>query len=101
MVRRSRGPRSKSRYKMKKEPGCRGMPSVSRMMKSFKPGERVTFRIEPAVHKGMPPIRFSGLCGTVEEKRGRGYVVRFKEKDKVKRVTVGAIHIFPEGGKNL
>lgn len=99
MVRRSRGPRSKSRYKMTKEPGYRGMPSVSRMLKPFEVGDDVTFRINPAVHKGMPPVRFLGLGGVIEEKRGLGYVVRLKDKAKVKKVTVGAIHLSLKGEK--
>ena len=75
MVKRSAGPRSKTRHKLSKKPRARGMPPPSHTLREFAPGNKVDVVINPAIHGGMPHSRFHGLTGTVVERRGESYVV--------------------------
>ncbi|MFH0961857.1 MAG: YfcE family phosphodiesterase [archaeon] len=94
MVKRPRGPRSKTRYKMKKSSRERGVPSVSKIVKKLAPGTVVSINIEPAMHKGLPPIVFQGLTGKVIEQRGRdGYVVEFRQGKALKNLVTTAVHL--------
>jgi len=94
MAKRPRGPRSKSRYKMRKSPRTRGIPSVSKIMKKLEIGTVVSFDVEPSMHRGLPPSVFQGLTGKVVGKRGRdGYVVRFRQGKAWKELVTTAVHL--------
>lgn len=75
MVKRSVGPRSKTRHKLSQAPRKKGAPPPSHTLRDFPPGAKVDVVINPAIHGGMPHSRFHGLTGTVVEKRGDAYVV--------------------------
>jgi len=76
LVRRSKGYRSKTRSLFRKNPRERGKVGLSRLLRTYKPGERVTIRIDPSIHKGMPHRRYHGRVGIVKERRGRSYVIQ-------------------------
>lgn len=98
MAQRSRGRRSKTRYKLQREPRERGMPPPSRSLADFAPGSRVSITIHPAVHKGMPHHRFQGLTGVVEGKQGVAFRVRVVVGKKRKIVLARAEHLTAQGG---
>ena len=84
MVKRSLGPRSKTRHKFSKKPRDRGNPPPSHTLREFEPGTKVDVIVNPAVHGGMPHSRFHGLTGTVTGKQGANFVVDLKVGGKVK-----------------
>ena len=75
MMKKSRGYRSGTRNVFKKHTRQRGLPPLSRILRKYEPGEKVSIVIDPSVHKGQPHMRFHGKIGTILEKRGRAYVV--------------------------
>lgn len=94
MAKRPRGPRSKSRYKMKKGPRQKGIPSVSKIVRVFEPGTVVSIDVDSSYHKGLPPSVFQGLTGKVVERRGRfGHVVEFRQGRALKTLVTTAVHL--------
>ncbi|MFH1787161.1 MAG: 50S ribosomal protein L21e [archaeon] len=87
------GPRYRSRNIMKKPVREKGLPPIGRFMEKYEVGDRVVIKVEPAVPEGMPFIKFNGKCGKVIEKRGRAYVVSFKDKDKRKSAICTPVHM--------
>ncbi len=92
-MRRTRGIRSSSRSKLRKNVRDKGMPPISRMIQEFDEGEKVTIKIEPSIHKGMPDHRFQGITGVIKGKRGKGYLVAIKDKNKPKLIISLPVHL--------
>ena len=95
MVRRSKGYRSKTRTLLRKRPRERGKIGLSRILRAYQPGEKVTIIIEPSVHKGMPHRRYHGKVGIILNKRGRSYVVSVPQGDAIKEIIVRPEHLEP------
>jgi len=93
MVKRSVGPRSKTRHKLSKSHRQRGQPPPSHTLREFAPGAKVDVIINPAIHGGMPHSRFQGLTGTVVEKQGDCYVVDLPVGNKHKTLITRPEHI--------
>lgn len=93
MVQRTGGQRRKTRFKLKKDVKSRSKISLSRYFQTFKEGDRVLLKAEPAVQKGMYLPRFHGNTGTVKGKRGRCYLIHIKDKSKEKDVLVHPVHL--------
>lgn len=93
MVKRSKGIRSKSRQILKKKPRNRGLKSITRALQEFVEGESVNIVIDPAVHKGMPHIRFHGYTGKVEGKQGESYLVGINDGKKHKILIIKPDHL--------
>jgi large subunit ribosomal protein L21e len=93
MVKRSAGPRSKTRHKFSKEARQRGEPPPSHSLREFPAGTKVDVVINPSVHAGMPHSRFHGLTGTVVEKQGECYVVDLPVGNKHKTVISRPEHL--------
>ena len=93
MVKRSKGIRSKSRKILRKKPRDRGIHSITKALQEFKEGDSVNIVIDPAVHKGMPHIRFHGTTGKVEGKQGRSYIVGIKDGNKQKALIIRSEHL--------
>jgi large subunit ribosomal protein L21e len=92
-MKRSKGSRHKTRYKLRKTPRTRGIIPVTKMLKEFDVGEKVHISIEPSVQKGQPHPRFHGRTGTVIGKRGRSYLVEVRD-GKAKKVVISApVHL--------
>ncbi len=93
MVRRSKGYRSKTRALFRKRPRERGKIGLSRLLRTFNPGDKVTIRIDPSVHKGMPHRRYHGRIGIVKERRGRSYVIEVAEGKQTRTVIARPEHV--------
>jgi large subunit ribosomal protein L21e len=93
MVKRIGGNRRKTRAILKKEPRNRGKFSLTRFFQTFKEGEKVFLKAEPAIHNGMYFKRFNGRLGTVLGKQGKCYVVTVDDLGKEKQVIIHPIHL--------
>lgn len=93
MVRRSKGYRSRTRALFHKSPRTRGKIGLSRLLRTFNPGEKVMIRIDPSVHKGMPHRRYHGRIGTVQARRGRSYVVEVKDGKQIHTIIARPEHL--------
>lgn len=93
MVKRSKGIRSKSRQILKKKPRDKGLKSITRALQEFENGENVNIVIDPAIHKGMPSIRFHGYTGKIEGRQGDSYLVKINDGKKPKTLVVKPDHL--------
>ena len=89
----SRGFRKKTRSLLKKKPRERGKLGLSRLLRTYEPGEKVVIKIDPSVHKGMPHRRYQGKVGVIVSKRGRAYEINVTQGDAVKEVIVRPEHL--------
>lgn len=89
----SRGFRKKTRSLLKKKPRERGKLGLSRLLRTYEPGEKVVVKIDPSVHKGMPHRRYQGKVGVIVSKRGRAYEINVTQGDAVKEVIVRPEHL--------
>lgn len=76
----------------KKPVRTRGKISFSRYFQKFKEGDFVAISREPAVTCNFKK-RIQGITGVVEGKRGRAYIVKFKDHNEEKRLLVEPIHL--------
>lgn len=95
MVKSSKGFRARSRGTFTKSVREKGMPPVTRFLRSFEVGERVTVRIESSDVHGMPHPRYQGRTCTVVKKTGRAYLVEFLDGGKIKRLVANPVHLWP------
>lgn len=93
MVVRSKGIRSKSRHILRHRPRERGMPPVTKSLAEFKEGSKVSVKINPTVHGGMPHVRFQGTTGTVVGRQGEAYRVQIVVGRKQKELVVRPEHL--------
>ncbi len=98
MTKRSRGPRSKTRRKLKGR--LKEKFKVEDSLKKFVEGESVVISQNPRVQKGMPHVRFKGLIGKIIEKRGESYAVKFNISKKQKEIVVRPEHLRPAANIN-
>ncbi|MDP4012062.1 MAG: 50S ribosomal protein L21e [Candidatus Nanoarchaeia archaeon] len=87
------GFRRKTRYKLQKHYSQKGKVSIRRFLQSFKEGEHAVLSAEPAYQKGMYLPRFHGRNVIIKAKKGRCYVVTFKDTNKQKDLIVHPIHL--------
>jgi large subunit ribosomal protein L21e len=92
-MQRTKGIRKASRNKLRKRPREKGMPPITRILRSFKIGDKVSIKIEPSVHKGMPHHRYQGITGKVVGKRGDAYEVEIKDLNKTKLIISRPVHL--------
>jgi len=93
MVRRSRGSRSKTRYKLKKSIRVSRANPISKKIQTFDESDLVHIIIDPSVQKGQPHPRFHGKTGKVTEKRGRAYIVDINDGNKAKKLIIRPQHL--------
>ena len=93
MVRRSKGPRSKTRKKLSCHPRERGLSPITRTFQEFNAGEHVNIVIDPSYHKGQPHPRFHGLTGVVDCKRGDAFLLNVKIGNKMKILIIRPEHL--------
>lgn len=93
IMRRSRGFRSKTRYKLKKSVRVGRTNPITKSIQSFHENDLVHIIIDPSVHKGQPHPRFHGKTGRVEEKRGRAYIVEINDGNKSKKLIIRPEHL--------
>ena len=68
-------------------------PGYIRQLKQFEEGESVNIVIDPAVHKGMPHIRFHGHTGKIEGTQGESYCVGINDGKKHKTLIIKSDHL--------
>ncbi|MBU2638101.1 MAG: 50S ribosomal protein L21e [Nanoarchaeota archaeon] len=93
MVQRVGGFRRKTRSKLRKNESQKGKISISRYFQSFKEGDAVILKPEPAVQNGMPFPRFHGKSGIIIGKQGNCYKVSIKDGNMKKMLLVHPIHL--------
>ena len=98
MVERSKGYRSKSRSLLRKRPRDRGKIGLSKILRTYKNGNKVCIKIDPSVHKGMPHRRYHGKVGWIVGKRGSSYEVKVVSGNKAKILLVRPEHLEAYGG---
>lgn len=92
-MRRSRGTRSKTRYKLKKTVRMGRTNPITKKMQMFEENDLVHIIIDPSVHKGQPHPRFHGRTGKVSQKRGRAYIVEINDGNKPKQLIIRPEHL--------
>ncbi len=97
MVKSSKGFRSRSRGTFTKEVRERGLPPVTRFLREFAVGQKVSVRIEPSDPHGQPHPRYQGRTCTVIGKVGRAYRIEFLDGRKRKELIANPIHLIPAG----
>jgi large subunit ribosomal protein L21e len=95
LVKKSSGYRSRTRALLRKDLRERGKLGLSRILRSYKLGDKVCLTIDSGMHKGMPHRRFQGKVGVIQGKRGRSYLVSLRIGDKEKSLIVRPEHITP------
>ena len=95
MVKSSKGFRSRTRGVLSKSVRDRGMPPVTRFLKTFEPGDRVIVRLEASDPHGMPHPRYQGKVCTVVRPVGRSYQIEFLDGGKRKVLIAHPIHLAP------
>ncbi|MEM3570740.1 MAG: 50S ribosomal protein L21e [Candidatus Bathyarchaeia archaeon] len=98
MVERSKGYRSRTRNLLRKRPRDKGKINLSKILRTYKNGDKVCIKIDPSVHKGMPHRRYHGKIGLVIGKRGRSSEVKVISGDKSKILLVRPEHLEAYGG---
>ena len=93
MTTRQGGSRKGTRHKLRKRPRDRGKLTISNLLKTFKLGDKVSLKLEPAIQKGMPHPRYLGKIGKIIKKQGSSYVVEVKDGGKVKQLIAAPIHL--------
>jgi large subunit ribosomal protein L21e len=98
MVKSSKGFRSRTRGTLTKEARERGMPAITRFLRTFEIGSRVVVRLEASDPHGQPHPRYQGRTCTVIGKVGRAYRLEFLDGGKRKELIANPVHLDPAGG---
>jgi large subunit ribosomal protein L21e len=93
MVKASRGLRTGTRRKLKKD--SRSKFTITPYLREFKAKDKVAIKPDPSSHLGMPHIRFKGASGVVLGKRGDAYIVKVKVGKGNKTITARPEHLLP------
>ena len=93
MVRASRGLRTGTRRKLRKDQGSKF--TVTPYLRKFSRDQKVTVKMDPSSHKGMPHSRFKGAAGKIVGTRGDSYLVEVNLGNKKKTIISTPEHIVP------
>ena len=63
MVRKTRGFRAKTRFKIRQKTAYR--PPITKFLQEFRKGQKIVILQEPSSQRGMPHPRFKGKTGKV------------------------------------
>ena len=97
-MRGSKGYYTGTRSLLRKPTRARGKPNIGKLLQVYAIGSEVIIKMDSSVQKSMPHKRFHGKIGTIQEKRGRGYVVSVPQGNAVKSIIVRAEHLEPYTG---
>jgi large subunit ribosomal protein L21e len=95
MVKSSKGFRSRSRGVFTKEARDRGLPAVTKFLREFQIGDRVSVRLEASDPHGQPHPRYQGRTCVVIGKVGRAYKLQFFDGGKSKELIATPVHLVP------
>ena len=70
----------------------RGKLQLSRYFQEFKIGDRAAVIMEPSVQSSFPKV-LQGKTGIIEEKRGKVYLLKIKDKNQGKKYLIEPIHL--------
>ncbi len=70
----------------------RGKLQLSRYFQELKKGDFVAISREPAVQSSFP-VRFQGITGVIDERKGKSYIVKIKDGNKEKELIIEPIHL--------
>jgi large subunit ribosomal protein L21e len=93
MVKASKGPRRRTRKKLQRHAGERGLSPITRALQTYEVGEKANIVIDPSVHKGQPHHRYHGHTGTVVGVRGRAYLLEVRTGGKRRTLIVRPEHL--------
>lgn len=82
----SKGYRRQTRKRFSQAYRKRGMPNTSTYLQTYKRGDYVDIKVNPAVHKGMPHKFYHGLTGKVAVVHKNSLTVRCTRRFGNKRV---------------
>jgi len=89
----SSGTRRKSRSALSKRVREKGRIPLSRLLTSYKEGEKVVINIDPGIHKAMPHKRFQGKVAKIVGTRGKAFILEIPQRKTVKTIITTAHHI--------
>ena len=93
MVQKSRGQRSRSRYKMQ----TKRHVTPNDFLRTFEIGQTVHVAMQPNIKgQGYSYIQFHGLTGKVIGTRGKAYIVEIRDGGMVKKLILEAVHLNAE-----
>jgi len=93
MVKRLGSKNRKTRQKLSKNIHTKSKIRISTYLQSFKSGDRVALKVEPAIQKGQYYLRFHGKTGQVTGSQGECYKVKIRDFNKQKTLLVHPIHL--------
>lgn len=89
----SKGKRSKTRKKLRKNIRERGKLSTSKIIQDFPIDSKARIKINPSVPQGQPHAKFHGETGVITGKQGKAYVLKIKNGNKYKKVIAKPEHL--------
>lgn len=89
----SKGKRSGTRKKLRKDIKDRGKLSTKKITQDFSIGTKVSIDIDSSVMKGQPHPRFYGKTGTISKKQGKAYIVSIRNGGKIKKIISRPEHL--------
>ncbi len=92
-MKRSRGFRSKTRYKMRSVNRPGRLNPITKKIQRFSQEDLVHIIIDPSVQKGQPHPRFHGKTAKVIGERGRAYIVALNDGNKAKELIIRPEHL--------
>ena len=92
-MRKSKGLRSRSRYKLKKSIRPSRANPISRKIQVFEDGNKVHIIIDSSIQKGQPHPRFHGKTGKIVWQKGKAYLVGIKDGNKPKELIIRPEHL--------
>ncbi len=91
----AKGYRRRTRSLLRRKVREKGKTGLSKILREYKPGDRVVIKLDSSVHKGMPHRRFHGKVGVIENARGKAYIVNVTQGEAVKEIVVRPEHLEP------
>lgn len=92
-MRKSKGLKSRSRYKLKKSIRPSRANPISRKIQVFEDGNKVHIIIDSSIQKGQPHPRFHGKTGQIVGQKGKAYLVGIKDGNKPKELIIRPEHL--------
>ncbi len=89
----SKGKRSKTRSKYRKNIREKGKTPISKIIQDFDIGTKAVIKVDPSVHDGQPHRKFHGRTGTIVGKQGKAFMLKVKDGNDYKKVISRPEHL--------